>query len=79
MASSGSVPGKGKIRVRFKKQSRGVSEKGRICVSILNSIQEALKDKKWKEIVQEEIRALYKNGTWELVEHPSGKKVIGCK
>ena len=48
-------------------------------VSILNSIQEALKDKKWKEIVQEEIRALYKNGTWELVEHPSGKKVIGCK
>ena len=33
MASSGSVPGKGRIRAGVEKLSRGVPKKGRICVS----------------------------------------------
>ena len=33
MASSGSVPGKGGTRASVEKHSRGVPEKGRICVS----------------------------------------------
>ena len=32
MASSGSVPGKGRIRASVEKLSRGVPKKGRICV-----------------------------------------------
>ena len=32
MASSGSVPGKGRIRASVEKLSRRVPEKGRICV-----------------------------------------------
>ena len=31
MASSGSVPGKGRIRASVEKLSRGVLEKGRLC------------------------------------------------
>ena len=27
----------------------------------------------------EEIKALHKNHTWELVELPSGKKTVGCR
>lgn len=26
-----------------------------------------------------EMRALGKNGTWELVPSPPGKKIVGCK
>ena len=33
MASSGSVPGKGKIRARVEKLSQGVPENARICVT----------------------------------------------
>ncbi|GJU38495.1 retrovirus-related pol polyprotein from transposon TNT 1-94 [Tanacetum coccineum] len=33
----------------------------------------------WKEAMQEEIQALHKNKTWELVPLPGGKKPIGNK
>lgn len=29
--------------------------------------------------MQEEMKALYKNKTWDLVKLPSGKKVVECK
>lgn len=31
------------------------------------------------EAMIEEIESLHKNKTWELVEHPKGKRAIGCK
>lgn len=31
------------------------------------------------KIVMEEIKALEKNGTWECVSIPNGKKIVGCK
>lgn len=34
---------------------------------------------KWKTAMDEEYRALMENGTWDIVELPSGKKAIGCK
>ena len=43
------------------------------------NIQEALEIPDWKEAVMEEIKALEKNGTWEVMNLPRGKKPMGCK
>ncbi|RVX17752.1 Retrovirus-related Pol polyprotein from transposon RE2 [Vitis vinifera] len=37
------------------------------------------KQPQWKEAVMEEIRALEKNETWEVMNLPRGKKPVGCK
>ncbi|KAH9751848.1 retrovirus-related pol polyprotein from transposon RE1 [Citrus sinensis] len=49
------------------------------AVSIPNSVQEALKDPKWKVAMNDEMRSLQKNQTWELVDLPPGKKPVGCR
>ena len=41
--------------------------------------EEAIKDKKWIDAMDEEINAIEKNKTWELVEIPKGKEVIIVK
>lgn len=33
----------------------------------------------WKQAMSEEMSALHKNKTWELVELPKGRKAVGCK
>ena len=46
------------------------------------SIEEALESKlseKWKEAADSEYKSLMENGTWELVELPSGQKPVECK
>ncbi|WKA05326.1 hypothetical protein VitviT2T_023300 [Vitis vinifera] len=47
-------------------------------VAIPNSVQEALADPRWKAAMNEEMKSLQKNETWELVECPPGKKPVGC-
>ena len=42
-------------------------------------MQEALIDPNWTKAINEEMAALQKNSTWELVSLPEGKKTIGCK
>ena len=49
------------------------------CVPIHHNVQDALTDPKWKDDVFEEMTALHKNNTWELVELPKGKEIVGCK
>ncbi|RVW92733.1 Retrovirus-related Pol polyprotein from transposon RE1 [Vitis vinifera] len=44
-----------------------------------NSIQEAIKNPKWRKTVSKEIRALEKNETWVIYDLPHGKKPVGCK
>jgi hypothetical protein len=34
---------------------------------------------KWKEAMKEEMDALERNKTWDLVELPKDRKVVGCK
>jgi hypothetical protein len=45
-------------------------------MEIRNTVQDALKVPKWKEAVFEEMKALEKNGTWELVDLPRGKTTV---
>ncbi|RVW98252.1 hypothetical protein CK203_031817 [Vitis vinifera] len=40
---------------------------------------EALVDPRWKVAMNEEMKSLQKNETWELVECPPGKKPVGCR
>ncbi|KAL6350328.1 hypothetical protein AAG906_004277 [Vitis piasezkii] len=47
--------------------------------AIPNSVQEALADPRWKAAMNEEMKSLQKNETWELVECPPGKKPVGCR
>ena len=43
------------------------------------SFEEAVRDKKWKSAMDEEMRAIIYNNTWELVELPKGSQPIGVK
>jgi len=42
-------------------------------------VHEALTDPRWKTAMNEEMKSLQKNKTWELVDLPSGKKPVGCQ
>ena len=48
-------------------------------VSIPNSVQEALADPRWKATMNEEMKSLRKNETWDLVDLPLGKKPVECR
>ncbi|CAA0840542.1 Uncharacterized mitochondrial protein AtMg00820 [Striga hermonthica] len=43
------------------------------------SFEAAVKEKKWVKAMEEEIRMIEKNKTWELVNPPNNKEVIGVK
>lgn len=47
--------------------------------SVPKNWKAALEDSKWREAMLEEMRALEKNKTWELVDLPQGKQPVGCK
>ena len=55
------------------------------CFSALASLQEPLtfheasSNPLWQQVMKEELDALHKTGTWDLVDLPSGKYAIGCK
>ncbi|RVW91763.1 Retrovirus-related Pol polyprotein from transposon RE1 [Vitis vinifera] len=46
---------------------------------ILIKFEEVEKDDKWIEAMKEELRMIEKNDTWELVDKPQHRKVIGVK
>eukprot|EP00253_Pinus_taeda_P016269 PITA_16269 len=48
-------------------------------VDDLIHFEDAIKDKKWIEAMDEEMNAIERNKTWDLVELPKGKEVIGVK
>ena len=55
------------------------------CFSALASLQEpqtfreASSNPLWHQAMKEELDALYKTRTWDLVDLPSGKTIICCK
>ena len=48
-------------------------------VSIPNSVEEALAYPWWKVSMNEEMKSMQKNETWELVDYPPGKKPVGSR
>ena len=46
---------------------------------VLRNIQEALDDPNWKVAVMEEMNDLKRSVTWELVDLPKEKRIVGCK
>ena len=49
------------------------------AIFIPNSVQEAITNSRWKEAMNEEMRSLQKNCTWEVVKLPVGKVPVGCR
>jgi hypothetical protein len=49
------------------------------ATSVPKEWKDAVNDPKWKAAMLEEMNALEKNKTWELVEWPKGKEPVGCK
>ncbi|RDX96282.1 hypothetical protein CR513_21082, partial [Mucuna pruriens] len=43
------------------------------------SVQEALKDENWIQAMKEEMKALKKNSTWEIVDRLKDKRVVGYR
>ncbi|RVX08107.1 Retrovirus-related Pol polyprotein from transposon RE1 [Vitis vinifera] len=43
-----------------------------------NTVSEALTKREWKDAIREEMSALEKNKTWEIVERPKGKNIVDC-
>ncbi|CAL2226910.1 unnamed protein product [Prunus armeniaca] len=43
------------------------------------SFSEAVKDEAWKKAMTEEMLMIEKNSTWELVDRPSNKPIVGVK
>jgi len=43
------------------------------------SYEEAIKDKRWRQAMNEEVQALQKNNTWTITSLPENKVSIGCK
>jgi len=43
------------------------------------NFEEAVKDKRWRHSMEEEIKSIKKNDTWELTTLPKGHEAIGLK
>ena len=49
------------------------------CYIELESFEEAIKEDTWKKAMEVEIEGIEKNSTWQLVERPKDKEIIGVK
>lgn len=50
-----------------------------LCIVEPEKYEEAAQDKAWIKPMEEGLSIIEKNGTWELVDRPSDKQVIGVK
>ncbi|RDY00804.1 putative mitochondrial protein, partial [Mucuna pruriens] len=60
----------------------------RSCVSFITtidaiktpaSVQEAIKDSNWVQTMREEMKALERNSTWDIVDKPKDNRVVACR
>ncbi|RVW71220.1 Retrovirus-related Pol polyprotein from transposon TNT 1-94 [Vitis vinifera] len=50
-----------------------------LCIVEPQSFEEAIKDEDWRKAMEKEIDVIEKNETWQLVEKPIDKEIIGVK
>ena len=48
-------------------------------IPIPRNAQEAMENRRWKEAMDEAMRALLLNNTWNIIPLPEGKKLVGCR
>ncbi|XP_074362600.1 uncharacterized protein LOC141702909 [Apium graveolens] len=69
-SSSGSTP--------LKMRSLGdIYESCNFCMTKPTSFEEAIRDDVWKKAMEDEFHMIEKNKTWQLVERPKNKEVVG--
>ncbi|KAI5334587.1 hypothetical protein L3X38_024720 [Prunus dulcis] len=56
-----------------------IYERCNLCIIEPETFEEAVKDESWQKAMENEIAIIEKNNTWELVNRPSDKLVIGVK
>ena len=71
-----STPSSTPIRLRSLNE---VYESCNACLFEPERFEEAVKEDEWRSAMQEEINVIVKNNTWELVDKPDNKDVIGLK
>ena len=49
------------------------------AIKIPTSIQEAMRSEHWTQAMREEMEAIERNSTWEIVDKPRDKKTVRCK
>ncbi|RVW58020.1 Retrovirus-related Pol polyprotein from transposon RE1 [Vitis vinifera] len=54
-----------------------VYERCNLCIVEPQSFEEAIKDEDWRKAMEKEIDVIEKNETWQLVEKPKDKEIIG--
>nr|KAJ0195950.1 hypothetical protein LSAT_V11C700347840 [Lactuca sativa] len=79
------VEGKHKYGIERSVNYSALNSENLCFVASLNKIvepqtySEAVLDPKWIKAMNEEMEALYRNSTWEIVGLPKGRKAIGCR
>ena len=48
-------------------------------IFVSNTLSEALSQREWRNAMREEMDALEKNKTWEIVDKLKGNNLVGCK
>ncbi|KAJ4764255.1 polyprotein [Rhynchospora pubera] len=76
IGSSSSTPSSTPIRLR---RLSDVYERCNFCVVEPESFEEAVQEEVWRNAMEDEIKMIVKNKTWELVEKPKEKDVVGLK
>ncbi|KAJ0865944.1 putative RNA-directed DNA polymerase [Helianthus annuus] len=73
-----------KVKANYETHTTHDDDDPTICQFALNvadpiTYNEALTKKEWKHAMKEEIHAIEKNNTWNLVKLPAGKNLVGLK
>ncbi|KAG8493279.1 hypothetical protein CXB51_010854 [Gossypium anomalum] len=65
--------------VRGTRTIADIYQRCNVAIAEPSNFEEATKKKNWKKAMEAELEMIHKNDTWDLVDRPDHKKVIGVK